>query len=79
MSNKIDHAHPVVDGNAHFVISSTTREIITTSTKLELMQGDHQSKHITFENPRFIDRCDMSLSDRVKIHYINTENCNYTT
>ena len=70
--------HLVADGDAYFVISSTTREITTTSTKLELMHGDHQSKHITFENQRFIDEYDMSLSDRVKIHYINTKNYNYT-
>ena len=70
--------HLVADGDAYFVISSITREITTTSTKLELMHGDHQSKHITFENPRFIDRCDMSLSDRVNIHYISIENYNYT-
>lgn len=67
------HTHPVVDGDAHFVISSTTREITTTSTRLELMQGDHQSERITFEIPRFIDGHDMSLCDRVKIHYTNTD------
>ena len=71
--------HPVADEDANFVISSTTREITTTSTKLELMHSDHQSEHITFEIPRFIDWYDMSLSDRVKIHYINTEKYNYTS
>ena len=70
--------HLVAEGDAYFVISSTTREIITTSSKLELMQDDHQSEYITFEFPRFIDGHDMSLSDCVKIHYINTENYNYT-
>ena len=68
----------VADKDAHFVIRLTTREITTTSTKLELMQDDHQSEYITFEFPRFIDGHDMSLSDCVKIHYINTKNYNYT-
>ena len=70
--------HLVADGDAYFVISSTTREITTTLTKLELMHGDHQSKHITFENTRFIDGYNMSLYDRVNIHYISAENYNYT-
>ena len=74
----IAHMHQVVDWDAYFVISSTNREITTTSTKLELMQDDHQSEYITFESPRFIDGHDMSLSYCVKIHYINTENYNYT-
>ena len=52
--------------------------ITITSTKLELMHSDHQSEHITFEIPRFIDGHDISLSDCIKIHYINTENYNYT-
>ena len=70
--------HQVADLDAYFVISSTNREITTTSTKLELIQDDRKSEYITFEFPRFIDGHDMSLSDCVKIHYINTENYNYT-
>lgn len=38
------HTHPVVDSDSRFVINSTTREISTTSDKLELIQGDHQSE-----------------------------------
>lgn len=67
------HTHPVVDSDAHFVISSTTREIMTTSTKLELMQGDHLSERITFEIPKNVEGHDMSLCDRIKIHYTNTD------
>lgn len=67
------HTHPVVDGDAHFVISSTTREITTTSSRLELMQGDHLSERITFEIPKIVEGHDMSLCDRIKIHYTNTD------
>lgn len=67
------HTHPVVDSDSRFVINSTTREISTTSDKLELVQGDHQSERITFEIPKIVEGHDMSLSDRIEVHYINIE------
>lgn len=67
------HTHPVVDSDSRFVINSTTREISTTSDKLELIQGDHQSERITFEIPKIVEGHDMSLSDRIEVHYINIE------
>ena len=67
------HTHPVVDSDSHFVINSTTREISTTSDKLELIQGDHQSERITFEIPKIVEGHDMSLSDRIEVHYINID------
>lgn len=67
------HTHPVVDSDSRFVINSTTREISTTSDKLELIQGDHQSERITFEIPRIVEGHDMSLSDRIEVHYINID------
>ena len=67
------HTHPVVDSDSRFVINSTTREISTTSDKLELIQGDHQSERITFEIPKIVEGHDMSLSDRIEVHYINID------
>ena len=67
------HVHPVVDSDSRFVIDSTTREITTSSSKSELIQGDHQSERITFEIPKVVEGHDMSLCDRVEIHYINTD------
>jgi hypothetical protein len=67
------HTHPVVDSDSRFVINSTTREISTTSDKLELVQGDHQSERITFEIPKIVEGHDMSLSDRIEVHYINID------
>lgn len=67
------HTHPVVDSDPRFVINSTTRAISTTSDKLELIQGDHQSERITFEIPKIVEGHDMSLSDRIEIHYINID------
>ena len=67
------HTHPVVDSDSRFVINSTTREISTTSDKLQLIQGDHQSERITFEIPKIVEGHDMSLSDRIEVHYINID------
>ena len=67
------HTHPVIDSDSRFVINSITREISTTSDKLELIQGDHQSERITFEIPKIVEGHDMSLSDRIEVHYINID------
>lgn len=67
------HVHPVVDSDSRFVINSTTREITTNSSKTELIQGDHQSERITFEIPKIVEGHDMSLCDRIEIHYINID------
>lgn len=67
------HTHPVVDSDSRFVINSTTRAISTSSDKLELIQGDHQSERITFEIPKIVEGHDMSLSDRIEVHYINID------
>ena len=67
------HTHPVVDSDSRFVINSDTRAITTASDKLELIQEDHQSERITFEIPRVVEGHDMSLCDRIEIHYINID------
>ena len=65
------HTHPVVDNDPHFVINPITREITNESKKIKLMQGDHASEVFTFEVPRYIDGHDMSLCNKIAVHYIN--------
>lgn len=65
------HQHPVKDTDLHFVIDPVTRVIKNNSGKIVIMQHDHQSEILTFELPRYIDTHDMSLSNTVRIHYIN--------
>lgn len=65
------HEHEIFDSDAHFVINSTTKNITTTSTKLTLMQYDHNSEVYTFELPRYIDGHDMTLCNKVRIHFCN--------
>ena len=65
------HQHPVKDTDLHFVIDPVTRVIKNNSEKIVIMQHDHQSEIFTFELPRYIDTHDMSLSNAVRVHYIN--------
>ena len=64
--------HGVTDTDKHFLIDPVTRTIINESGKLVLIQYDHNSERFTFECPRYVDDHDMSLCNRVEIHYINT-------
>lgn len=65
------HTHAVVDSDNHFIINPITRKITNNSKKVKLMQGDHASEIFTFEIPRYVDGHDMSLCNKITIHYIN--------
>ena len=65
------HSHPIYDSDKHFVIDPITRNITNNSSKLIIMQYDHNSERFTFEIPRVIEGHDMSLSDAVRVHFIN--------
>lgn len=64
--------HGVTDTDKHFVIDPVTRTIKNQSGKLVLIQYDHNSERFTFKCPRYVDEHDMSLCNKVEIHYINT-------
>ncbi len=68
------HIHSVYDTDLHFVIDPITRAITNQGTKSKVIQYDHNSERVTFEIPRFIDGHDMTLCDKVEIHYINGQN-----
>lgn len=66
------HLHSVYDTDQHFKIDAITREIINQAErKNKLMQFDHNSERFTFELPRYVDGHDMTLSNQIRIHYIN--------
>lgn len=67
------HIHSVYDGDTHFTIDPITRKIKNTTGKVVLMQNDHNSERFTFELPRYIDGHDMSLCNKVEVHYINID------
>lgn len=68
------HKHSVYDTEPHFQIDKTSREIKNVSnSKTTITQFDHNSERFTFEIPRFIDSHDMSLCNKVQVHYINID------
>lgn len=70
----MSHLHGVHDTDARFVINPVTRQIKNESSKkTTLIQYDHNSERFTFEVPRHIEGHDMSLCNKVEIHYINVD------
>lgn len=65
------HEHPICDSDKHFIIDPITRNITNQSSKITIMQYDHNSERFTFEIPKFIECHDMSLCNSVRIHFIN--------
>ena len=68
------HLHSVYDTDKHFTIDPITRDITNKSSKVTLMQYDHNSERFTFEIPRMIEGHDMTLCNCVRIHFINIGN-----
>lgn len=69
---EVDHKHIVPDSDTYFRIDPNTRQIENTSyNKTVLMCGDHNSERFTFELPRYVDGHDMSLCNRVIVHFDN--------
>lgn len=68
------HTHAVYDTDTRFSINPITRVIKNeSSTKTGLIQHDHNSERFTFELPRTIEGHDMSLCNRVEVHYLNID------
>lgn len=66
------HSHAIKDTDTHFKIDTVTRAVTNTDLKkLFLMQNDHNSERFSFEMDRYVEGHDMSLCDKVEIHYIN--------
>lgn len=67
----MSHLHSVYDNDTHFRIDPVTRQIKNETGKIILMQNDHNSERFTFELPRYIDGHDMSVCNKVEVHFIN--------
>lgn len=68
------HEHIVYDSDPHFEIDPDKRELKYTSPeKLTVMHNDHNSEIVTFDMPREIDGHDMTLCNKVQIHFINID------
>lgn len=65
------HAHIVSDSDNHFIIDPISRQISNNSKKTILIKTDHNSEQFTFELPRYVEGHDMSLSNKVEVHFLN--------
>lgn len=66
------HPHHITDTDPRFVINPITRKIQNVSSrKIVLIQGDHNSERFTFELPRIIEGHDMTLCNKVEVHFLN--------
>lgn len=72
------HLHEVRDSESRFIIDTVTRTITSESSKKKtVIQGDHNSERFTFEIP-CVDGHDMSICNKVEIHYINIDGTDKT-
>lgn len=67
----MSHAHLVKDSDTAFTIDPITRKITSSSSKVSLMQYDHDSEIFTFQIPKLVEGHDMSLCNKIEIHYTN--------
>lgn len=71
MISQMSHAHPVKDSDTAFTIDPITRKITSNSSKVSLMQYDRDSEIFTFQIPKLVEGHDMSLCNKIEIHYTN--------
>ena len=65
------HTHEIQDKDTMFVIDPETRNISSSSSKIVLIQNDHNSEIFTFSIPRFVEGHDMNLCNKIEVHYTN--------
>lgn len=70
-----DHdTHIVIDSDTYFIIDPITRVIQNTARRKNvLMQFDHNSERFTFQVARYVEGHDMSLCNKVRVHYNNID------
>ena len=67
------HPHNIIDTDRAFTIDPVSKMITKVSdAKVVIMQFDHNSERLTFSMPLEIEGHDMSESDKIEIHFINT-------
>lgn len=65
--------HGVHDTDTHFIIDPITRAAKNDGLKkVSIVRDDHNSEVCTFELPRYVEGHDMSLCNKVEVHYLNT-------
>lgn len=67
----MQHTQKVNDRDPYFEVDAITRKIMNKSTsKVSVIQYDHNSERFTFSLPRYIEDHDMLESTKAEVHYI---------
>lgn len=69
----LTHEDFIVDVDATCTIDVTTRKIISSSSKVSMLQYDHNSERIGFTMKRYVEGHDMSTVDRIAVKYLNVK------
>lgn len=68
------HFHPTYDNDKRVVINGITRDVVVSDVnKPVLIQYDNNSEVVTFEVDRYVEGHDLSLSNKVEVHYNNLD------
>lgn len=65
------HTHGINDADTSFTIDPASRAVTNKSGKVTLVQYDHDSEKFTFRIPRYVEDHDMTLCNKIEIHYTN--------
>lgn len=67
----MQHTNKVNDRDPYFEVDAATRKIANkSSSKVSVIQYDHNSERFTFSIPRYIEDHDMMESTKAEVHYI---------
>ena len=64
------HVHSITDNDKRFIINPDSRTAVS-PTRAVVAWMDHNSEYITFKIPRYVESHDMTLCNKVEIHYRN--------
>lgn len=67
------HTHSVKDNDTQFIVDEQTMKISCASEVKALKRGDHAAEKYSFLMPRYIEGHDMSLCNKVEVHYNNVK------
>jgi hypothetical protein len=68
----MQHTHKINDRDPYFEIDAVTRKIVNkSSSKVSIIQYDHNSERFTFVLPRYIEEHDMSEVTKAEVHYMS--------
>lgn len=70
----MSHNKKIIDDDPCFEIDAITRAIKNlSSSKITVMQFDHNSERFTFTLPRYIEGHDLMECTKAEVHYINVD------